>query len=235
MITIARQLAALGVALLAGSIIAQGQQSATPPQPGQLPDSQQTPTTDPQHQQPGNLHDLSKTVSAPSFTVRDKFDYRVVQSFGARGFVGALFGAAIGQAENSPHEWGQGVQGFAERYGSGLAGNLSRQTFAFVLESSFHEDPRYFPSEDRNKKYRLFNALKQVIICKNDSGRSEFAWARVISDFGAGQFVNVWQPRSTSSVGHGVERSFIGLGSDTAYNLMQEFLPFTRPHSLRHR
>ena len=218
-----------GAALLAGSIIAQGQQSATPPQPGRLPESQQP------HQQPGNLHDLSKTVSAPSFTVRDKFDYRVVQSFGARGFVGALFGAAIGQAENGPHEWGQGVRGFAERYGSGFAGNLSRQTFAFVLESSFHEDPRYFPSEDRDKKYRLFNALKQVIICKNDSGRSEFAWGRVISDFGAGQFVNVWQPHSTSSVGHGVERSFIGLGSDAAYNLMQEFLTFTRPHSLRHR
>lgn len=235
MITNSRQYVVLGAALLAGSIIAQGQQTPPPPQPGQLPNSQQTPSSDEAHQQPGNLHDLSKTVSAPSFTVRDKFDYRVVQSFGARGFVGAFFGAAIGQAENSPHEWGQGVEGFAERYASGFASNLSRQTFAFVLESSFHEDPRYFPSEDRSKKYRLYNALKQVIICKNDSGNSEFAWARVISDFGAGQFVNVWQPHSTSSVGHGIERSFIGLGSDSAYNLMQEFFPFTRPRSLRHR
>jgi hypothetical protein len=229
MITISRQFAVFGIALLAGSLSAQTQ-TTPPPQPGQLPGSQQAPA-----QQPAGLENLSKTVSAPSFTVRDKFDYRVVQSFGARGLVGALFGAAIGQAENSPHEWGQGVEGFAERYASGVAGNLSRQTFAFVLESSFHEDPRYFPSEDRSKKYRLYNALKQVIVCKTDSGKAEFAWARVISDFGAGQFVNVWQPHSTSSVGHGVERSFIGLGTDSAYNLMQEFFPFTRPHSLRHR
>jgi hypothetical protein len=199
-----------------------------------LPDSQQAPSQQPS-QKPGGLENLNKTVSAPSFSVREKFDYRVVQSFGARGFVGALFGAAIGQADNSPHEWGQGVQGFAERYGSGLAGNLSRQTFAFVLESSFHEDPRYFPSEDRSKKYRMYNALKQVIVCKTDSGRAEFAWARVISDFGAAQFDNVWQPQSTGSVGDGVRRGFIGLGADFAYNMMQEFFPFTRPHSLRHR
>jgi hypothetical protein len=149
--------------------------------------------------------------------------------------VGALFGAAIGQADNSPHEWGQGVHGFAERYGSGLAGNVSRQTFAFVLESSFHEDPRYFPSEDRGKKYRALNALKQVIICKTDSGKSEFAYARIFSQFGGAQFDNIWQPPSTGSFGHGIERGFIGLGADAAYNFMQEFLPFTRPHSLRHR
>jgi hypothetical protein len=226
---ISRQFAMAGIALLSGSLVAQGQ-NTLPRQPGQLPNSSQTPA-----QQPNGLEDLSKTVSAPSFTVHDKFDYRIVQTFGARGLVGALFGAAIGQAENSPHEWGQGVQGFAKRYASGLAGNLSRQTFEFVLETSFHEDPRYFPSEDRSKKYRVFNALKQVIVCKTDSGRSEFAYARVISDFGAGQFVNVWQPRSTSSVADGLERSIIGLGADAGYNVLQEFFRFTRPRSLRHR
>ena len=213
----------ISLALLLGISSFSWGQDTTPPQPGQLA----TPEK--------KLEDLSKTVSAPSFTVRDKFDYRVVQSFGARGLIGALFGAAIGQAENSPHEWGQGVQGFAERYGSGLAGNISRQTFAFVLESSFHEDPRYFPSDDKTAKERAVNALKQVIICKTDSGKSEFAWARVISQFGAGQFVNVWQPRSTGTVADGFKRSFIGLGADAAYNFMQEFLPFTRPRSLRHR
>src|SRR5579863_5134859 len=154
-------------------------QETPPPQPGQL--------AKPESQQSGKgkgLEDLSTSISAPSFTVRDKFDYRIVQSFGARGLVGALFGAAIGQADDSPHEWGQGVHGFAERYGSGLAGNVSRQSFAFVLESAFHEDPRYFPSEDKPMKERALNALKQVIVCKTDSGGTEFAWARVMSQVG---------------------------------------------------
>ena len=144
-------------------------------------------------------------------------------------------GAAIGQARNAPHEWGQGFVGFADRYGSGFGGNLSRQTFAFALESAFHEDPRYFPSEAGTPKQRALNALKQVIVCKTDSGRPEFAYARVFSQFGAGQFVNVWQPKSTGSVSSGFVRAIIGLGADAAYNFMQEFLPFTRPSSLRHR
>ncbi len=229
MTTTFRQPPGCSIALLAASMVAHGQ-NTPPPQPGQLPNSSQTPG-----QQPGGLEDLSKTVSAPSLTVRDKFDYRVVQSLGARGLVGALFGAAIGQAENSPHEWGQGVQGLAERFGSGLAGNVSRQTFAFVLESSFHEDPRYFPSEDRSKKYRLYNALKQAIVCKTDSGKSEFAYARVFSQFGGAQFDNIWQPHSTGSVLDGVMRGLTGLGADAGYNILQEFFPFTRPRSLRHR
>jgi hypothetical protein len=215
------------IGLLAWNYPALGQssQDTTPPrQPGQI----QPPGAPPAALQ------IPNTQSAPPFTVRDKFDYRVVQSFGLRGFVGAAFGAAIGQADDSPKEWGQGVCGFAERYGSGFAGNASRHTFAWVLESAFREDPRYFPSEGKSHRERVLNALKQVIICKQDDGAASFAYARVFSELGAGQFVNLWQPRSTGGVGNGFRRSFIGLGGDAAYNFMQEFIPFTRPHSLRH-
>jgi|SRR5579875_1301449 len=220
-------LSTFGLALFAATLAAQSNDdSAPPPQPGQL-------AKPAQQQAPSSLEKLPNTLSAPPFTVWDKFDYRVVQSFGLRGFGGAFISAAIGQARNSPHEWGEGFDGFAERYGSGLAGNLSRQTFAFVLESAFHEDPRYFPSEDKSKKQRVVNALKQVIICKTDSGRPEFAYARVFSTFGSAQFSNLWQPPSTGSVSDGFVRAVIGLGGDAAYNFMQEFLPFTRPRSLR--
>lgn len=184
-----------------------------PPQPGQLPD----------------------TVSAPPFTFGDKFDYRVVQTFGAKGLVGSLFGAAIGQANGSPYEWGGGMEGFGKRYISGFGGNVSRQTFAFVLETALHEDPRYFPSEEKGFKARSWNAIKQIVYCKKDDGSGSFAYARVISAFGNGQFVNTWQPASTGTVGDGFKRGFYTLGGDAAYNFMQEFLPFTRPISLRHR
>lgn len=207
------------------------QNSTPPPQPGQL----QKPAPPPQPGEPPQALQIPNTEAAPPFTVRDKFDYRVVQTFGLRGFVSAGISAAFGQGLDSPREWGEGFDGFAERYGSAFAGNLSRQTFAWALESAFHEDPRYFPSEDKSMKQRALNALKQVIICKNDDGSPSFAYARVFSDFGAAQFVNVWQPRSTSSVGDGFKRGVIGLGADAAYNFMQEFIPFTRPISLRHR
>src|SRR5579884_410312 len=125
-----------------------------PPQPGRLPTADAGAMT------------LPNTMSAPPFTVADKFDYRIVQSFGLRGLGGSLIGAAIGQGRGSPYEWGGGVEGFAKRYVSGLGGNMTRQGFAFVLESALHEDPRYFPSEASPKKARLVNALKQVVTCK---------------------------------------------------------------------
>jgi hypothetical protein len=76
--------------------------------------------------------------------------------------------------------------------------------------------------------------LKSVVITHTDSGESEFAYARVISAFGAGQLVNTWQPASTSHVSDGLERGIIVLGVDAGFNLLQEFVPFTRPKSVRH-
>jgi len=179
---------------------------------------------------------LPNTVQAPPFTPLDKFDYRVVQMFGMKGFIGAGLGASIGQALDSPYEWGEGFGGFAKRYVSGFAGNVSRQTFAATLEAAFHEDPRYFPSDAHSTmKRRAFNALKQAIYTKTDNGGDSFAYARVISAFGAGQLVGVWQPSATAGVGQGLKRGFITIGADAGYNFLQEFIPFTRPISLRHR
>lgn len=221
----------VGLAMICLPLCGQSSQPAPPPQPGQV----QQPEKAPQPGAPPASLQIPNTESAPPFTVRDKFEYRVVQIFGLRGVVSAAISAAFGQGLDSPKEWGEGVQGYAERYGSAFGGNVSRQTFAWILESSFREDPRYFPSEDKSMKQRALNALKQVIVCKNDDGSPSFAYARVFSDFGSAQLVNVWQPRSTGSVGDGFKRGVIGLGADTAYNFMQEFFPFTRPISLRHR
>ncbi len=177
---------------------------------------------------------LPDTVSASPLTPADKFDYRVIQSFGLKGFLGSGLSAAIGQWHDSPGRWGQGAEGYGLRYGSSFGTNISRQSFAWALESALHEDPRYFPSVDKqNGKQRFINALKQVLVTKKDSGDAEFAYARVISAFGAGQFVNVWQPRSNNSITHGLQRGIVSIAGDAAYNLLQEFFPFTRPVALR--
>jgi hypothetical protein len=217
-------------------IVATGQAFAatvdTPPtQPGQVATP---PSQDELKTQPGVIN-LPNTVSAPPFTIRDKFDYRVVQAFGLRGYLGAAVGATIGQASGTPYAWGGGVEGFAKRYGSGFAGNLSRQTFAFLIESATAEDPRYFPSQERTFKQRTLNAAKQVVATKTDSNHSSFAYGRVISAFGAGELTSVWQPGNNGGFGNGLKRGTYSLGADFAYNMMQELVPFTRPISLRHR
>ncbi|HLJ18445.1 MAG TPA: hypothetical protein VKV15_28400 [Bryobacteraceae bacterium] len=176
---------------------------------------------------------VGPTKSAPPFSISKKFDYRVVQTFGLRGFVGSAFGSAIGQARDVPYEWGEGVGGYATRYAASFGTNLSHQTMEFTLESVLHEDPRYFPSKEKGFKARMKNVLLQTLVARKDSGGNQFAYARIASAFGTGQLVNVWQPNSTGSVGGGIERGFIILGADTFYNFLQEFFPFVRPRALR--
>jgi hypothetical protein len=185
-------------------------------------------------QSPANLPaQVGPTLSAKPLSLSEKFDYRIVQAFGLRGFAGSVIGASVGQARNIPHEWGEEFGGFAKRYASSFGGNIARQAMAFGLESALHEDPRYFPSEETGFRARMKNALLQTVVARTDSGGERFAYARIISAFADGQLVRAWQPASTSSVRGGITRGFIGLGSDFAYNFLQEFIPFVRPRSLR--
>lgn len=186
-------------------------------------------------QNPLNLPgQVGPTQSAEAFTVGEKFNYRIVQSVGVRGLAGGVLGAAIGQGMDSPDEWGQGGAGFGKRYASSVAGNFTRQSMAFVLESAFHEDPRYFPSEEKGFKSRVKNVLLQTLVARTDSQRNHFAYGRIMSAFANAQLVNTWQPASTGSVGDGVLRGFTTLGGDLGVNFLQEFVPFLRPKSLRH-
>lgn len=172
-------------------------------------------------------------MTADAFSVAEKFDYRVVQSFGLRGFAGAGFGAAIGQEREVPREWGEGWDAYATRYAAAFGTNLTRQSMAFGLESVLHEDPRYFPSEEKGFRARFKNVLLQTVVARTDSGKETFAWARMGSAFAAGEFVNLWQPPSTGTPAGGLTRGCIILGGDLAYNFLQEFVPFVRPRSLR--
>jgi hypothetical protein len=187
--------------------------AADPPQPGQL----------------------ANTMQAAPLSVRGKFKTDVFQTLGFRGLLGAAIGSSISQATNTPGEWGQGADAYGTRFASSLGGSLSRQMFSFVLESATHEDPRYFPATEHTKKARIWNVVKQTFITRTDAGGSSFAYATVISAFGAGQLVNTWQPKSTSGVSDGIERGFISLGLDAASNLMQEFVPQLRPRALRQK
>jgi len=108
--------------------------AADPPQPGQL----------------------ANTMQATPLSVSGKFRADVIRSLGLQGFAGAAIGAGFGQATNTPGPWGQGADAFGKRFASALAGTMSRQTFAFVLESATHEDPRYFPSTEHSKKARFW-------------------------------------------------------------------------------
>lgn len=188
-----------------------------------------------QAQNPADLPaQIGPTLQANPFTRHEKVDYRMLQVVGLHGYMGAALGAAVGQATNTPHEWGEGAKGYGTRYISDFGTNVIRQSVALGLEEGLHEDPRYFPSEDKDFKHRIKNVVLQTFVARTDSGGNTFAWARIGSAFAAGSITNAWQPPSTRTAGHTFARSFISLGGDLGYNFLQEFFPFTRPRAFRH-
>jgi hypothetical protein len=91
--------------------------------------------------------------------------YRILSLFGPRDLAGLAIGAGIATGLNVPEEWGEGGTGYSLHYANGFEVALTRQTFAWGLDSAFHED-RYVPSEDHRFLPRVENVLKQVLICK---------------------------------------------------------------------
>ncbi len=188
--------------------------------------------------QPGQLASGAwglDTISAPPLTSGQKFEYMIKQEYKLRGLIGNAVGAALGQWNDTPGPWGQGLTGYSYRFASGFGQTLIRETVAWGIDSGAYIDPRYFPSDEIGYKGRLLNAVKQIYLSKKDDGRTTFAYGRIVSAFVADETINAWQPSTNNSFRDGLTRTLITLGVDGAENVAQEVFQFARPKSLRHR
>lgn len=80
--------------------------------------------------------------------------------------------AGIGQAENSEPQWGQGVQGYAKRFGAAYSDYFIGNFFGnAVLPSWWHEDPRYFQKGTGSPFGRALWAAGSTVWAKRDSGK----------------------------------------------------------------
>jgi hypothetical protein len=132
--------------------------------------------------------------------------------------------ASIGQLRNSPHEWGQGAEGFGRRYGSGYAQRIVGQTIENGLAFGLDEDNRYFRS-GKTGIGRLGYAITSAFLARHDDG-SRFISISAIGGAAGGAFISrAWQPRSTTSMGDGARSFGISIGVRVGLNVAREFLP----------
>ncbi len=79
--------------------------------------------------------------------------------------------SGIGQADDSYPEWGQGVQGYAKRFGAAYSDAFIGNFFGnAVLPVVLHEDPRYFQKGTGSKTSRFLWAASSTVWCKRDKG-----------------------------------------------------------------
>jgi Carboxypeptidase regulatory-like domain len=140
------------------------------------------------------------------------------------GLVGAI--AGVQQAQDHFAEYGQGVEGYAKRYGAGYADTLTG-TFlgGALLPSLLKQDPRYFYKGTGSIPSRIRYALVMSVVCKGDNGNWQVNYSGILGGLAAGAISNLYYPpQDRDGVQLTFENAAIGIGGGAATNLFQEFL-----------
>jgi hypothetical protein len=133
--------------------------------------------------------------------------------------------AAVSQGIGIPHEWGQGVGGYGERFASDLAFNGVHQTIAYGAATVFQEDNRYFASGKTTAAGRTIHAMLSPFETHHLDGRASFSYSNVFGVVGAGFLSRAWEPPSEQGGAHvarSIGYSFLGAA---AFNTFREFVP----------
>lgn len=114
--------------------------------------------------------------------------------------------AGIGQADNSNPEWGQGMQGYAKRFGAGYSDYFIGNFFGnAVMPSLLHEDPRYFQKGTGSKMSRFLWAASSTVWCRRDNGRWGPNYANVGGNLIGSAIGRIYYPDSSRTVGDTID------------------------------
>jgi hypothetical protein len=160
--------------------------------------------------------------------LKDSFDWPVYLTGGAF--------AALYQIEDQNPSFGQGMKGYARRYGTALAdqviGNMMTESFMPAL---LHQDPRYFRigRSHGSAMHRAVYAATRIFVSRTDSGGKQFNYSEWLGNSAAVAISNAYYP-DTRTVGDNIERLGIACATDAFSQVMKEFWPDVK-HALFHR
>jgi hypothetical protein len=169
---------------------------------------------------------LSQTEEPLDLT--GKLYLHVKRTFGPTALAGDAAYAAILQKANAPLEWKQGGEAYGKRFGSVVAWSGIHNALAFGLDSTLHQDPRYFRSHGTGFWRRSAHALRGTILTRTDSGGETLSTWRIGSDYGSAFLSNMWYPDRLNTARLGFIQGSVTLGFDLAGNLASEFWPDIR-------
>jgi len=177
---------------------------------------------------------VSYVPNAAPLTPKQKFELAWKQNFNPVSFAMAGVVAGIEQANNSYSGYGQGMEGYAKRFGATYA-DFTIGTFIgdAILPSLLKQDPRYFYKGTGTKKSRLLYAISMAVICKGDNGRWQPNYSSVLGGLAAGGISNLYYPASSrNGAALTFENGLIGIGGSAAAAIFQEFFSHKlTPHS----
>lgn len=136
--------------------------------------------------------------------------------------------AAVAGSEQASNEfpgYGQGAQGYGKRFGAAYADDFVGTIIGgAILPSVLHQDPRYFYKGSGTIRSRLFYAISTSVICKGDNGHFQPNYSSMLGSFASSAVSNAYYPASDRGLGLTISGGLIGIASQSASNVLQEFL-----------
>jgi len=169
-----------------------------------------------------------------SLDLNGKLRFHAESFYRPSSIAGTVAYAGILQGVGSPAEWGQGGGAYGKRLASTVGGSAIHGVLAFGLDSTLHQDPRYFRSRNIGFWRRTGHALRGTVLTRTDRGGETLSTWRIGSAYGAAFLSNQWYPDRLNTVRRGLQQGSLRLGFDLVSNLGAEFWPDLK-HKFLHR
>lgn len=137
------------------------------------------------------------------------------------------------QAVNMYGSYGQGMQGYAKRYGAAYGDFVSGTLIGgALLPVIFKQDPRYYWKGTGTTKSRLRYAVANSVIRKGDNGHWQPNYSSILGSLASSGISNLYYPpEDRNGPGLTFENTAIGIAGSAAANIFQEFVvPKFTPH-----
>lgn len=162
--------------------------------------------------------------NAPPLGPKQKFQLAFKDVTDPMSLLGAGIIAGYEQGYNIFPGYGQGVQGYAKRYGAAYANHVSGKMIGSVLlPALFHQDPRYFYHGSGSVPARFLYAIAAAFITRGDNGHWEPNYSHVLGNFAAGGVSNLYYPSSSRGFKLVIATGLLETAGNAGTNIAREF------------
>ncbi len=160
-----------------------------------------------------------------ALSVNEKFALFAKKPLSAKTYLSAAYNAGVAQWEDNDPEWGQGAEGYAQRYAAAYADQLSRSFFRqFMFPVIFSQDPRYYRGEGSGGQ-RFRHAIGHTFVSKDDNFDNMPNYSQWFGTAAAVALGNLYHPGHKRGFMPAAERFGTQLGTDMGLDVVREFWP----------
>jgi len=162
----------------------------------------------------------------PPVSWKEKFAMAAKGSFDPYEFTVVGIVAGIRQAENSSPAFGQGMKGYAKRYGAAFADQVDGNVMVGgVYPTILKIDPRYYRLGRGSFAHRFGYAIDRIFIAKRDSGAHMFNVPEFAGNATAIGISTLYYPAADRSFSTTLSGWGVQMGIDAFGNELKEFWP----------